>query len=56
MTEVASRDLDDAGRFGDWPADFDEVSLHARAEFLDFSQARQAEHELSKGVDGVSGD
>ena len=28
---------DEAGRFGDWPEDFDEVHLNAQSEFLDAS-------------------
>lgn len=34
ITEVATADLDEAGRFGDWPADFDDVSLRADNRYL----------------------
>jgi hypothetical protein len=27
--------LDKYGRFGDWPADFDEVALRAESDYLD---------------------
>jgi hypothetical protein len=38
-TTVSSADLDEAGRFGDWPADFDDVSLKAQAHYLDTAEA-----------------
>lgn len=38
-TVVTSRDLDEAGRFGDWPADFDDVTLRAQADYLDAAEA-----------------
>ena len=34
-TEVNSVDLDEAGTYGDWPIDFDDVSLHAQSRYLD---------------------
>lgn len=34
-TTVASADMDEAGRFGDWPEDFDDVTLKAQANYLD---------------------
>ncbi|KYF47515.1 hypothetical protein BE04_42500 [Sorangium cellulosum] len=41
-TEVRSADLDDAGAFGDWPEDFDEVALAAQSRYLDAAEARMA--------------
>ena len=34
-TAVETASLDEQGRFGDWPADFDEVTLQAEVEFLE---------------------
>jgi predicted ATPase len=34
-TTITSADLDAAGRFGDWPEDFDDVTLKAQKEYLD---------------------
>jgi len=39
-TEVRSADLDEAGAFGDWPEDFDEVTLGAQSRYLDAAEAR----------------
>jgi predicted ATPase len=41
-TEVRSADLDDAGAFGDWPEDFDEVTLDAQSRYLDAAEKRLA--------------
>ncbi|WP_437316789.1 AAA family ATPase [Sorangium sp. So ce385] len=41
-TEVRSAGLDDAGAFGDWPEDFDEVALAAQSRYLDAAEARMA--------------
>ena len=35
VTEVNSVDLDEAGTYGDWPVDFDDVSLNVQSRFLD---------------------
>ncbi len=35
VTEVSSVDLDEAGAYGDWPMDFDDVSLHIQSRYLD---------------------
>ena len=35
ITEVDSVDLDEAGTYGDWPVDFDDVSLNVQSRFLD---------------------
>jgi predicted ATPase len=35
---VTSQDLDEAGRFGTWPEDFDDVTLQAQKEFLDAAE------------------
>jgi predicted ATPase len=34
-TRVESADLDRNGAFGEWPEDFDDVSLHAEKDYLD---------------------
>ena len=38
-TVIRGADLDEAGRFGDWPEDFDDVSLKAQAHYLDTAEA-----------------
>ena len=35
VTKVDSVDLDEAGTYGDWSVDFDDVSLNAQSRFLD---------------------
>ena len=35
ITEVASVNLDEAGTYGDWPVDFDDVDLSAQSRYLD---------------------
>ena len=35
MTEVTAAELDDAGRFGEWPVDFVEVELEAEGTYID---------------------
>jgi len=35
MTDVTTADLDEAGRFGDWPVDFGEVELDAEGDYID---------------------
>ncbi len=42
-TIVHGGDLDEAGRFGDWPEDFDDVTLRADSRFLDAAEARLAQ-------------
>lgn len=42
MTNIASADLDDAGRFGDWPEDFDNVTLDAQQKYLDAAEKKLA--------------
>ncbi len=37
-TQIASAELDVAGRFGDWPEDFDDVSLEAQRRYLDAAE------------------
>jgi AAA ATPase domain len=41
-TRIESADLDDAGRFGDWPEDFDDVVLKAESNYLSAAEARLA--------------
>jgi predicted ATPase len=41
-TEVRSAELDEAGAFGDWPEDFDAVTLDAQSRYLDAAEARLA--------------
>lgn len=40
-TVVESADLDEAGAFGDWPEDFDDVALQTQARYLDAASARR---------------
>ncbi len=40
ITTVRSAELDEAGRFGDWPEDFDEVALEAESRYLSAAEAR----------------
>ena len=35
LTEVDSVDLDEAGTYGDWPVDFDDVDLGTQSRYLD---------------------
>ena len=41
-TKITSADLDEAGRFGDWPEDFDDVALSAQSKYLDAVEAAMA--------------
>jgi hypothetical protein len=41
-TRIKRADLDEAGRFGDWPEDFDEVMLEAENRYLSAAEARIA--------------
>jgi hypothetical protein len=41
-TAVRSGELDSAGRFGDWPEDFDDIELKAQKSYLDAADARLA--------------
>lgn len=38
ITKISSTDLDSAGRFGDWPQDFDDVMLRADNQYLDAAE------------------
>jgi predicted ATPase len=40
ITTVRSAELDEAGRFGDWPEDFDDVALEAESRYLSSAEAR----------------
>jgi hypothetical protein len=40
ITRVKTANLDSEGRFGDWPADFDDVELKASNDYLDAVEAR----------------
>ena len=42
-TQISSADLDDAGAYGDWPEDFDDVDLGAQSHYIKASQLRLAE-------------
>ncbi|MBI1923200.1 AAA family ATPase [Candidatus Poribacteria bacterium] len=42
VTEVNSVDLDDAGAYGEWPTDFDDVELKAQSRYLDAAEPRLA--------------
>jgi predicted ATPase len=39
-TRIKTAELDEAGRFGDWPEDFDEVMLEAENRYLSAAEAR----------------
>ena len=38
-TTIRSADLDEGGAFGDWPEDFDDVTLNAQSRYLDAADA-----------------
>jgi hypothetical protein len=40
VTKVTTADIDAEGRFGDWPANFDDVELNATNDYLDAVEAR----------------
>jgi hypothetical protein len=40
-TTVTSRDLDEAGAYGDWPEDFGDVELKAQSDYLDAVEERE---------------
>ena len=42
-TEINTADLDDAGAYGNWPEDFDDVDLKAQSRYLNAAQLRLAE-------------
>jgi hypothetical protein len=42
VTEVRSADLDEAGRFGDWPEDFADVALETEHRYLSAAEAKQS--------------
>lgn len=39
-TEISSANLDSEGAFGDWPEDFDEVTLNSEREYLDATELK----------------
>ncbi len=39
-TTIRSADLDETGAFGDWPEDFDDVTLNAQSRYLDAAERR----------------
>lgn len=39
-TDIATTALDEAGTYGDWPADFDEVAMKVEMEFLNAAEER----------------
>jgi hypothetical protein len=41
-TQIESAELDEAGRFGDWPEDFDDVALKSESRYLSAAEARLA--------------
>ena len=43
ITEVDSVDLDEAGAYGDWPMDFDDVDLKAQSRYIKAAQSRFVE-------------
>ena len=40
VTEVSSVDLDEAGAYGDWPMDFDDVELKTQGRYIKAAQSR----------------
>ncbi|MBM4092221.1 MAG: DUF3696 domain-containing protein [Planctomycetes bacterium] len=40
-TTITTAELDERGRFGDWPADFDEVMLNIQMRYLNASESRE---------------
>ena len=42
VTRIETAELDAAGRFGDWPEDFDEVAMKAESAYLSAAEARIA--------------
>ena len=42
-TEINTADLDDAGAYGNWPEDFDDVDLKAQSRYIKAAQSRLAE-------------
>jgi hypothetical protein len=40
VTEVTTAELDEQGRFGDWPADFDRVEMKASNDYLDAMEGK----------------
>jgi predicted ATPase len=42
LTNITSADMDEAGRFGDWPEDFDDVTLTAQQQYLDAAEQKLA--------------
>ncbi|NDJ76979.1 MAG: AAA family ATPase [Chloroflexi bacterium] len=38
-TQITSTDVDETGRYGDWPEDFGDVDLNAQSDFLDAVEA-----------------
>ena len=43
VTEVNSADLDEAGAYGEWPEDFDDVDLKAQSRYIKAAQSRFVE-------------
>jgi len=42
ITTIQTAELDEAGRFGDWPEDFDEVALETEDRYLRAAESRLA--------------
>ena len=42
-TEINTANLDEAGAYGDWPEDFDDVDLRAQSRYIKAAQSRLAE-------------
>ncbi|MDE0326357.1 MAG: AAA family ATPase [Candidatus Poribacteria bacterium] len=43
VTKVSSADLDEAGAYGEWPEDFDDVDLKAQSRYIKAAQSRFVE-------------
>ena len=42
-SQISAVEPDSAGRFGDWPVDFDEAVMEAQTKYLDIAEAKVAE-------------
>ena len=42
LTDITTGELDEEGRFGDWPVDFDDVTLETQMHYLNAAERRRA--------------
>src|SRR5207253_1048201 len=55
-TVVQSGELDEAGRSGDWPEDFDDVTLKAQKRYLDAANKHMSARDIMRKDKGLNGD